>query len=213
MSPVGARVFQFAIGLASVVLGFALARRYGDLATGLVCAALMATSWNLIFFEGELLDSVLLAAADARDLSCWCGAAGERGGAPGNPRAGFDRSASPSSVRTAGPASRRSALLAPLGETAPARTTSRCVEAPLLGSCSARSSRSSPATIRNQAVSGEWIPISANGGINLFIGNNPGPTAFTRAIPDVESLAGIRGWTCFDYPLVVKGLSREVGRP
>jgi tetratricopeptide (TPR) repeat protein len=30
-----------------------------------------------------------------------------------------------------------------------------------------------PVTLRNKAQSGEWVPISANGGINFFIGNNP----------------------------------------
>lgn len=30
-----------------------------------------------------------------------------------------------------------------------------------------------PVAVRNRAVSGEWVPISTNGGINLYIGNNP----------------------------------------
>jgi 4-amino-4-deoxy-L-arabinose transferase-like glycosyltransferase len=30
-----------------------------------------------------------------------------------------------------------------------------------------------PATLYNRARSGEWIPISANGGVNLWLGNNP----------------------------------------
>ena len=31
-----------------------------------------------------------------------------------------------------------------------------------------------PVSIRNRSVSGAWVPISTNGGINLFIGNNSG---------------------------------------
>jgi len=30
-----------------------------------------------------------------------------------------------------------------------------------------------PVSVRNWIVSGEWVPISTNGGINLYIGNNP----------------------------------------
>ncbi len=30
-----------------------------------------------------------------------------------------------------------------------------------------------PVAVRNRVVSGEWVPISTNGGINLYIGNNP----------------------------------------
>ena len=30
-----------------------------------------------------------------------------------------------------------------------------------------------PVSIRNRIVSGEWVPISTNGGINFYIGNNP----------------------------------------
>ncbi len=31
----------------------------------------------------------------------------------------------------------------------------------------------SPVTIRNYWVAGEWVPVSSNGGINFYIGNNP----------------------------------------
>ncbi len=43
-----------------------------------------------------------------------------------------------------------------------------------------------PAAVRNAVVSGEWVPVSANGGINLFIGNNA-DAARTMAIrPDAD---------------------------
>ena len=69
-----------------------------------------------------------------------------------------------------------------------------------------------PATARNHRVSGEWVLISANGGVNLYIGNNPRADGINAVIPDVDNMTGGVGWTCFDYPQVTEGLSRRLGR-
>ena len=55
--------------------------------------------------------------------------------------------------------------------------------------------------------------ITANGGVNLYIGNHPGADGTSAAIPEIRELTGRVGWTCFDYPAVVRGLSKQVGRP
>lgn len=48
-----------------------------------------------------------------------------------------------------------------------------------------------PATLRNLAVSGEPILISSHGGLNLFIGNNPGADGTYRSVPGITpSIAG-----------------------
>src|SRR5262245_15244870 len=209
-TPVAARVVQFAVGLAGALLGFALARRYAGVTAGVVCAGLMATSWNLIFFEGELLDSFLLAVLTPAAILLT--------------RAAGDRAAGWISV-LAGASLGAFALVRPNGlvllpvaaawvywvhhRGARGPTAWR---APLLFFAGGLLVIS-PATLRNYAVSGEWVPISSNGGINLYIGNNPRADGIRAGIPDLEALAGIHGWTCFDYPLVVDGLSREVGRP
>jgi tetratricopeptide (TPR) repeat protein len=209
-NPVGARIVQFGMGLASVVLGFALARRYAGMAAGFICAALMATSWNLIFFEGELLDSFLLATLTPVVLLLALGAARRR-------TIGL--------AVTLGASLGAFALVRPNGlalvpaialwllwarrRREPTSSWWKPALAVVLGAIVAIA----PATLRNRAVSGEWVAISANGGINLFIGNNPEADGVHAAIPNVEALAGIQGWTCFDYPLVVEGLSRELGRP
>lgn len=44
-----------------------------------------------------------------------------------------------------------------------------------------------PATVRNLAVSGEFIPISYNGGYNLYLGNNPDAWETTAARPGFPS--------------------------
>ena len=211
-SPVATRVAQFGLGLVGVILGFALARRYAGPAAGLVCATLLATSWNLIFFEGELLDSFLLAVLTPVSILLALGAA----------RSGAVWRAALVGLATGAFALVRPNALVLLPTLAlwlfwvrrrrgrDRGQTSWPAPAALLV---AGMLAIAPATLRNHAVSGEWIPISANGGINLFIGNNPRADGVHAGIPDVEKLAGIQGWTCFDYPLVVAGLSREVGRP
>lgn len=42
-----------------------------------------------------------------------------------------------------------------------------------------------PVTLRNGAVSGEWILISSHGGLNFFIGNNPEADGTYRIVPGV----------------------------
>jgi Tfp pilus assembly protein PilF/4-amino-4-deoxy-L-arabinose transferase-like glycosyltransferase len=206
---VAARVVQFGIGLGGVLLGFALARRLGGTAAGLVCAALMATSWTLIFFEGELLDSFVLAVLTPGVILLALAAA----------RAGTLGRALLAGLGIGVFALVRPNALALIPTMAawlfwarrrrePEASAWKGAVALVAGAVLAVA----PATLRNHAVSGEWIPISANAGINLYIGNNPRADGVHAGIPDVERLAGIRGWTCFDYPLVVEGLAREVGR-
>jgi len=43
-----------------------------------------------------------------------------------------------------------------------------------------------PVTIRNYSVSGEFVPISTNGGINLYIGNNPHPEETLTIRPGLD---------------------------
>lgn len=43
-----------------------------------------------------------------------------------------------------------------------------------------------PVTIRNYAVSGEFVPVSTNGGINLYLGNNPEPARTLTLRPGLD---------------------------
>jgi len=43
-----------------------------------------------------------------------------------------------------------------------------------------------PATIHNYRVSGDLIPVSSNGGINLFIGNHPGASGMFQVPPEMR---------------------------
>lgn len=43
-----------------------------------------------------------------------------------------------------------------------------------------------PVAVRNRLVAGEWVPISTNGGINLYVGNNPHSDATVSIRPGDE---------------------------
>jgi tetratricopeptide (TPR) repeat protein len=66
-----------------------------------------------------------------------------------------------------------------------------------------------PATIRNAAVSGTFVPITANAGINLLLGNNAQAQGFVAS--DVPGYGEFR--TAYDYPALRKSVEREAGRP
>lgn len=65
-----------------------------------------------------------------------------------------------------------------------------------------------PVTIRNYSVSGEFVPLTVNAGINFYLGNNPVKSGHLDRTGPL-----IRSWDCFDYPLIVRHLSRWTGRP
>jgi tetratricopeptide (TPR) repeat protein len=63
-----------------------------------------------------------------------------------------------------------------------------------------------PVTIRNWVVAHDFVLISTNGGVNLYIGNNPQTSLVTPRIPDIEQLAGRSRWSLFAYPEIVRGV-------
>ena len=65
----------------------------------------------------------------------------------------------------------------------------------------------SPATIHNLAVSGEFIPISANAGINLYLGNAPQARGIITPVPDIRLQ---RDWMFDD---AARAFERAAGRP
>lgn len=65
-----------------------------------------------------------------------------------------------------------------------------------------------PVTIRNLAAGGELVLVSSNGGINLFIGNNPEATGVGVDMPrDLP-----RFHSAFDYPEIVRAIETREGR-
>ncbi|MFT3772721.1 MAG: tetratricopeptide repeat protein [Minicystis sp.] len=182
------RLFQVALGTATAALSCEVARRLtGKTRAGVAAGLLMALHGTAIFFDGELLPTSL--AVFVAVLVVWLA------------------TCVPPSTKTAiglGIAIGLGALaVAPLlllllpAAWAMASGRSRrpllCVAAALLVIA--------PVTITNRARSGEWIFISANGGVNLWIGNNPNidrtmairPGADWEALVAEPERAGISG--------------------
>lgn len=69
-----------------------------------------------------------------------------------------------------------------------------------------------PATLRNYIVAGEFVLISTNGGINLYIGNNETTDCVSAGVPGLKPLIGRGGWTSFDHVHIVESVQRTEGR-
>ncbi|HPU96933.1 MAG TPA: tetratricopeptide repeat protein [Candidatus Hydrogenedentes bacterium] len=68
-----------------------------------------------------------------------------------------------------------------------------------------------PVVVRNRIVGGEWTPVSYYGGVNLYIGNHPDSSGDRPRIPDIQEISGWEGWNCFDYPHLIQGLASRQG--
>jgi tetratricopeptide (TPR) repeat protein len=208
--PAATRGVQFLIGLGTCWLGFLLGRRLFGPVAGLVAAAGLAFSWPMIFFEGELLDPCLLAALTLGSMLVlvWAG-----------DRPGVGRALAAGALVGSMALVRPNALVflpaaaAWLGWTALCRVPRRAAFSAALALVAGGALAVAPATMRNAIASGELVFISGNGGINLLIGNNPEADGVHAGVPDIERISQISGWTCFDYPLLVRGLSDRIGRP
>ena len=70
-----------------------------------------------------------------------------------------------------------------------------------------------PEVVRNAVVANDFVLISSNGAINLYIGNNEKADGTSARIPDLQELTGINKWSWFLYDRIVEGVSRHEGRP
>lgn len=171
-------------------------RRFGRLA-GFATGALAALAWPLLFFSREFLIAplelfliaallrLLDGATPASRTARWI-AAGALVGAGALTRPNLVTVA-PAAVLVAALAYGRSgalrrAVLVALG-------TGLVV---------------APVTVRNRVISGDWVPIATQGGLNLWIGNHPDSDGMTATLP------GFSSWRNED---VSAWLAREEGRP
>ncbi|MEE8525631.1 MAG: glycosyltransferase family 39 protein, partial [Thermoanaerobaculia bacterium] len=205
----GARAVQMLLGLVNAVLAWVLGRRLFGAATGLTFAALMATYWIFVYYEGELHAPVLAVLATLLLLLAF-------------------RHWSDSPTR-----GRALAAGAVLGGFALARPNVLVVLPFLLGWAfwvlRRRGERRrlvtaaamvglgvaiavAPVTLRNRLAAGDRVLITTNAGINLYLSHNPEADGVTSIIPELGQLTGLAGWTCFEYPELVRGVGRELGR-
>jgi tetratricopeptide (TPR) repeat protein len=208
--PHAARVVQMALGLLSSVLAFLLGRALLGRATGILLAAFCALYWGFVYFEAQLhapsviitlsFALLLLLRAWARRPGIWKAAlAGVLTGLLALFRA-ETLLFIPVAAIWIGWISRR---------TATRRAAFVPIAAFLLGSLAGIA----PATIRNLIVSKEPVLISANGPINLYVGNNETSDGVTTRIPDLAEVVGTAGWSCFSYDQIVLEVCRKEGRP
>lgn len=199
------RIVQLLLGLVTVALVHVAGRRTFGPHAGLAAAALVATSAPVVYFEGELHAETLilplllglylavlrLRRAPSIAMAILCGVL----------------LGAVALVRTNAAAY---AALVPLWlwwrtrRELPLRRLLGIAGAYLL----AAAVTISPATIRNAVVTGDFVPISSNLGINLLLGNNPRATPFVGQ--EVTGLGQFE--TCYDYPALVEALERKLGR-
>jgi len=198
------RLAQIALGLLNIWLLYGLARRlFGPLAA-LAAAALMASYWLLVYFEGEFLEPVLLITLTLlllRALAAFLEA----------PRYGL---AGLSGLLLAAAALVRPTALPFALFVAgwlwwvAGRGWRGCALAAVFGAACAAGLL--PTALRNYIVGRDRVLISANMGINLYIGNNP---LANGGFVNIGDGAGGQFQTSDAYPVIMQRLARRVGRP
>ncbi|HIF40654.1 MAG TPA: tetratricopeptide repeat protein [Planctomycetes bacterium] len=201
-SHLAAVAVQMILGCLSVWLLFSLVCRALGPGAALVAALLLGCHWAPIYFEGELHAPALLIALElafafcllryheARKRSWLVGAALALGLA----------------VLT-----RPNALLylpaACLWLAWVGKRSARAWGRDALWLCAGVLLTVLPATLRNRAASGQWVPVTTNFGINLYLGNHAGADGLIREDP-----AGIATFkTCYDYPSLMARLETRLG--
>jgi 4-amino-4-deoxy-L-arabinose transferase-like glycosyltransferase len=197
------RILQALLGLLSGLCAWFIARRIGGPVAGLCTLFLMMVYWPFIYFEGELHTPALqmfLTLTMMATLMLWT----ERPRTPLLVLAG-------ALLGIAALVRPEVMLFAPLAAAwiawagrGQGRRPHLSAGAFLLAFVAAIA----PATARNYFVAGEFVPISANGGINLYIGNNEQATGFVA-----QQIDGYGFWgDCFDYPALKRNVEKEMGR-
>ena len=169
------RVVQAVISTLCALLAFLLARRWFSIRIALATAAVVAFHGVLIFESAELLPATWIAFFDLMTLlllvratdsgrAAWAGAAGIAFGIS----AIFAPTILPFGLVAAVALRRKIALVAAF-----------CAGAVLIVA---------PVTLRNHRYGGEWVLVSTNGGINLYIGNN-------ESYPDTVAIRPGKHWT------------------
>ncbi|MCH7812766.1 MAG: tetratricopeptide repeat protein [Planctomycetes bacterium] len=200
------RLIQMLLGAVGCGLAYLLGRRLFDRPTATVCGLMMAGYWVFIYFDSELREVVLLVPIHLAiilgllSLRRRLGAARALGcGA----LLGLAVLGKPNSLLFLPVAI--GWLLAVDRHQPMRRAVLRSGVLLAVGCLAVVAS----ATVRNAVVAGEAVLVSSNGGINLYIANNPRATGhdvrLPASLPDFDH--------AFDYPRMVRHVQRQQGRP
>ncbi len=204
--PWGPCAAQSSLGLASIALAFFFAhRRFGE-EVARAAALLIATDWVLIFHEAELLEPPLLVFLLLLLLTLsdrWAERPSRAAAAAAGLAAGALAVTRPNAL-----------LFLPVllawgawvlrGREASGKGLPQALA--FLAGCLALVL---PVTARNLVVARDPVLISSNGGINLYLGNNP--AADGRVEGRIPGLGPFL--TSFDYRPLAEALARREGRP
>jgi len=236
--PTGPRLVQFTLGLVNAWLAFVIGRRWFSTAAALMWSAMMSVYWAFVYFEGEFHDPavsifLLLAASfllgrwheeGAVKHAAWAGvllglaalfrpnvavllAAAPLWMALTRRRAGRSRKSMDPARRAAHGTADRDDSPPATGPRGWVGLSKTALHGAALAGCGAACV--SLATWRNILVADDFVVISANGGVNLYIGNHEEATGYASGeIP----LVG-RFHTPYDYRPAVEKLERALGRP
>lgn len=173
------RGVQILMGSGSCVLAFLLARKCFDTRTGVLTGLVCAVYWVLIYFDSTflltvplvflgLLGFLFLFMALERQSPWWAGAGGLMLGLFGITRA---------DILPFYPVACLWALVAARHLPRPRRL--------LLVALLAAGCLLPPAltTVRNRVVSGDWVVVASQGGVNFYIGNNPESNGMQAVVP------------------------------
>jgi len=197
-------VFQMFLGLFSTLMVFWLGTETFDEPTGVLAAGIFSTWWVQIFFEGELLEPVLLSflflLLTGSFITCKRNV-GKFKGLVFGCLLGYSALVRPNVLMTLPVVIWWGKANWPDWKT--------IVSMLVLGI----SLTIVPVSLRNYVVSGEWVLISSNGGINFYLGNNPYATGSPWAsVPEFEEVFPNRGWDCFLYPELVAKIGERMGK-
>lgn len=197
-------VAQMGLGLLTVLLAFGIARRLGGPWTGLAAAFAVGFHWSGIYFEAELLDPALtgfLILLSILTLLHWRETPSAR-------RAGL------AGFLLAGVGLVRPNLLLFVPVAAAwvvwigrGRGLGKRASISFAALVLAAAAILAPVAVRNLLVARAPVLVSANGGINLLIGNHPAADGTFRPpvwLGDFPS--------CFDYPRLLQKAEARAGR-
>lgn len=205
------RLIQMFLGLANCLLVYALARRWFGSVAALVAAALQGGYWIFIFFEGEFMAPsllIFLILIVLGSVSRWSVRMTPGGAALAGVALGLSALVRPNML-----------VMIPVLLLWAAWVERRRDETNWIGFSRASAVFACaaalvilPATLRNHHVADDWVLITSNAGINLFVGIHPDSDGYTPGAPELAELTGQEGWDSFDYPLIAASVERFEGR-
>ena len=204
-SYLAARIIQMGLGLVNCVLAYLLGKNLFGRISGLIFAAFMSVYGIFIYFEGELVEVVLLVTLGLLLIYVFCiwyDRFTFRWAFAGGVFLGLFALIRPN-VLLFGPAvvvwfwwvRRRRA-----GD------NSKRVGIAWLGFVVGAVLVIAPVTVRNYIVARDFVLVTSNAGVNLYIGNNEESNGITPRIPILREITGMDEWGTFDYPKIVRGV-------